>query len=137
MSRELERVLRDSDEGITKLRRRRSAEETQLAKARVADRRKVAAENGDDPKSAANFVSIRQLWFDYVDDWDLEIDPHEGPSYDVCVDFLWNVRSSRKNVCLAMEERQGRGFAVYLQALHGLPKKISYALHHVEVDGAR
>lgn len=52
MTRELERVLRDSDEGITKLRCRRSAEETQLAKARVADRRKVAAENGDDPKSA-------------------------------------------------------------------------------------
>ena len=78
MTREVERVLRDSDEGITKLRRRRSAEETLLAKARVADRREVAAESGDDPKSAANFASIRQLWFDYVDDWDLEIDPHEG-----------------------------------------------------------
>ena len=84
-------------------------------------------------------MSIRQLWFDYVDDWDLEIDPHEGPSYDVCVDFLMDARSSRNNVCLMMEERQGRGFAVIIPASAAwtAEEDFSYALHHVEVDGAR
>ena len=69
----LERCLRAGDEGLARVRRRRSAEQIAEAKTKVAARREAAATRGDDPKSSNNFVSIRTLWMDHVDGWDLEI----------------------------------------------------------------
>ena len=130
----LEDALRSGDGGLARgvgsasrqrVRQRFSSEQIEQQKLVVGKRMEAAAEHGGDAKSTRNFVSIAQLWLDFVDDWEIEIDSFAGPTMNDCIRFAMGLRSSRKNLCLGLEEREGRGHAVFLQALYGLPKQVT------------
>ena len=118
-------TLGGGNEGLGRaVRRRRSAEDVERAKAAIAARKEAAAEHGGDPKSDRGCMSIRQLWLELIDDFEVDIDSVQGPTLEQCIDFVLDLRTTRIRACLALEEREGRGHGVITTALYGLPKQV-------------